>query len=56
MFDGYSVTLDLRAQPGGAEIVLEPEVYVSLVKFWKQCHAPREPGTVMSTDGYHEGG
>lgn len=55
-FDGHSVTLDLRCQPGGVEIVIEPEVYNALVKFWEACHRPRDPGTVMSSDGYHEGG
>lgn len=55
-FDGHSMTLDLRAQPGGVEIVIEPEVMAAMVKFWDACHAPKAPGTVMSSDGYHEGG
>lgn len=55
-FDGYSMTLALPCQPGGVEIVIDPSVYAALVKFWEESHRPRDPGTVMSSDGYHEGG
>jgi hypothetical protein len=41
-FDGYNVTLDLRAQ-GGAEIVLDPGVMRVLMEFNELCrHHPAE--------------
>lgn len=55
-FDGYSMTLDLRAEADGVEIVIDPGVMRAMVRFWDECHRPSEPGTVMSCDGYHEGG
>lgn len=43
VFDGYSITLDLRAQPPTANnaIVLEPDVMNRLVAFRKEVYAAK---------------
>jgi hypothetical protein len=38
VFDGYSISLDLRGQDTTTSIVLEPEVLESLDRFRKECY------------------
>lgn len=57
VYDGYNITLDLREQEGGIEIVLEPFVYDALVHFGDRCRTDNRPEQrAGSSDGYFENG
>lgn len=43
VFDGYAITLDLRAQDDVTKIVIEPEVMESLIAFFVKCRSEGDP-------------
>lgn len=54
-FDGQCLTLGHRWAVH-LPLLLYPDELEALLEFIKAARAPKQPGTVLSSDGYHEGG